>query len=60
MRRVLRGAIPLLAAALGFARPASAQFADSPDPAPAISADADDQVSPPPRVAPPTASSWSR
>ncbi len=63
MRRVLRGAIPLLAAALGFTRPASAQFAlpaDPAVPAPTIFAAADDQAAPLPRVVPPAASSWSR
>ena len=55
MRRVSRGAIPLLAAALGFARPASAQFTDvtdAADTAVVVSADADD-APPQPRVIPP-------
>lgn len=52
MRRVMRGALPLLAAALGFARPASAQPADPADPIVVISADADDNAPPAPPVVP--------
>ncbi|HVS35308.1 MAG TPA: hypothetical protein VMS17_06970 [Gemmataceae bacterium] len=48
MHRLWRGALPLVAAALGFARPASAQSLPASDPAPTAFAEADDAVLVPP------------